>query len=774
MRSGTIAFLFGVCVLLRCTALPQMPPALVGLLPFLALCGLLFGLQACGLRTRLCCCCLAGFLWAAWRTFLILDGALPRHLEGLELQVEGHVLSLPRIYGEDSQRRVRFVFLPTRMEAPAGKTPLPGRLLLSWYNFPEAPRAGERWRLCVRLKRPHGFVNSAGLERERYLFLQNIRGLGYVCPQQAGRRLAAAAGMQPLVLRSVLRDRLRARMGEDRTVGLILALTLGDRSLIGTEEWRVLRRTGTSHLLAVSGLHIGLAAGLAWWTARWLCSLLCLAWPCCLWLPAQRCATLAALPAALGYALLAGFSVPTQRALVMLTVLLGSGLGRSQPAPGDGLALAALCVLLWNPWAAASAGFWLSFGAVSVILLSYSKRIAGGAWWRWGRLQLLFTMALAPPLLFWFQEWPALGSLVNLLAIPWMSLLILPTALLGTLLLGVLPGLGGGLLDAAAHHLEWLWGLLEWAARPDAALWRLPRPSLPALLAGTLGVFLCLAPLPWRLRLLGPLWLTPLCLATVRDIPAPGHVSLALLDVGQGLAVVVETHTRTLVYDTGPGFPGGFNTGDAVLVPYLLNRGRKRLDTLVLSHADNDHVGGLHALLKNFPATSIYSGEAIPGTATMPCHSGQAWTWDQVRFEFLYPMDEGRQGNDASCVLKISAAGRAILLTGDLEAHGEHMLTARHAGHLDAEVLVLPHHGSRTSSTARFIASVAPVWALAATGYRNRFHLPNEDIIKRYTRWGSIVLNTAQSGMIQVKIGPGTIQLSAERTRARRIWHRPP
>ena len=772
MRSGTIAFLLGICALLRCPTVP-FPPGIPSLVwPALALIGLLCGLAARKWPLRLTCCGLAGFLWAAWRATLLLDGALPQQLEGLDLQVEGQILDLPRIYGAGPQRRIRFTLHPERLEKGTQTLTPPGRLLISWYQFPTQPRAGERWRFCVRLKRAHGFVNPAGLDRERHLFLQGIRAIGYVCQGQEPRRIKTAQGITPLLLRASLREALLERMGREQVTALILALTLGDRGLIAPETWQVLRRTGTNHLLAVSGLHIGLAAGLAWWAIRWLWSLATLACPCCLWLPAQRCATLVAIPAALGYALLAGFSVPTQRALIMLTVLLCANLGRTRPAAEDGLALAALGVLLWDPWAAAAAGFWLSFIAVATIMLCYYRRVPGGVWWRWGRLQLLIIIALAPPLLLWFQEWPALGSLINLVAIPWMSFLILPTALTGTALLGTLPTLGGLLLDATANHLEWLWQLLEWVATSEEALWRLPKPTLPALIAGTLGILLCIAPLPWNLRMLGPLWMSPLFLGATPATPPQGHMTLALLDVGQGLAAVVETHKHTLVYDTGPRFSGGFNAGDAVLAPYLLSRNKKKIDKLVLSHADSDHIGGLQAILKGFSTQETYSGEPVPGINTEPCRNGQSWTWDHVRFEFLYPI-EPTTGNNASCVLKISAAGHAILLTGDLEAPGERTLIKQHAGRISAEVLLLPHHGSRTSSTIPFITAVKPTWVLVAAGYRNRFHLPNQEIIKRYTSKGSKVLNTANTGMIQIKTTPQGLQLTTERNKNPRIWRRP-
>ena len=760
MRKGVFAFLGGILLL---QSLPDLPARgwclLLLLLPPLVFC---LG------RWRFLLLAPAGFLWVLWHAGTILATALPDELEGRDLLLEGVVEEIPQHRG----RGLSFYLRARRLSMAGRDYPAPGLVRLGWYGRVPAMVAGETWRLRVRLKRPHGFMNPGGFDYEGWLFRRGVRATGYVRKGAENRRLAPAAPWSWGRLRQALHDILTQSLADLPLGGLVTALAMGERQDIQPAQWTVLRRTGTSHLMAISGLHVGLAAGLAFFLLRRLWSLSSVL---CLRLAAPRAAALGGMAAAWGYAALAGFSIPTQRAMVMVTLVMAAVFFRLRWRAGDILALALWCVLLLDPLAVMAAGFWLSFSAVAVILYAMERGAARPAgWWRWGRVHWAVALGLAPLSLLFFQQQSLLAPLANALAVPWVSLMVVPLVLAGACLAPFLPQLGGALLGLAAKLLAWLWPLLEWLAQPQWGQW-FQAPPLWAVLLALPGIALLLAPRGLPGRWLGWLWLLPLLLA---QPPRPPAQSLwfTLLDVGQGLAAVVRTRNHVLVYDSGPRFSSRFDAGSAVLLPFLRQQGIHHVDLLVLGHGDNDHMGGAASLLRGITVGEVLSSvpEKVPGREASPCRAGQAWRWDGVLFRMLHPQgDAAFRGNDASCVLQVATAGRGILLTGDIEAPAEAELVRRYGGRLGAQVLVVPHHGSRTSSSAAFLDAVAPRYGLLPVGYRNRYGLPAVSVVEAYRRRGIRLLDSARHGAIGFVLdGRGRLLGPVSQRRvARRYWH---
>jgi competence protein ComEC len=750
-------------------------------------------------------CAGVGFFWTSLTGHGLLAGELSKQLEGQDVMVEGLIASLPESASSSSagRQRMSFQFVPDRLEWRGEPQPLPGKLLLSWYQHPPALRVGERWRLRVRLKRPHGFMNPGGFDYEAWLFRQGIRAKGYVRearksagqdkPAVANQRLTAAAGAYPVhQLRQRLRERLQLALKDHPLRGIVLALAIGDRQQIDRSQWQVLTRTGTNHLVAISGLHVGLVAGFAFFAVRRLWRLSARA--VTLW-PAAKAGAIAGLLAAVVYALLAGFSVPTQRALVMVAVVMLATLLQRHTRPSSLLALALILVLVMDPMAVLAPGFWLSFGAVGVILYGMSGRLAmRSAWWRWGRVQWLVALGLFPALLLLFQKASLVAPLANLVAVPWVSLVTVPLTLLGAVLLGPLHVVGEWLLGLALWSLEGLWWWLEMLSQWHFAQWLQGAPPMWAIAVALLGVVWLLAPRGVPARWVGVVGLLPLVFLHPASLPL-GEAQLTLLDVGQGLATVVQTRNHLLVFDAGPRFGSGFNTGEAVVAPYLLAQGRGRIDTLVVSHSDNDHIGGVASLLAALPVQRILSSEPqkILGADAQPCAAGQQWQWDGVQFAMLNPVAfvetststtatqakphaRRLKRNNRSCVLRVQAGEDSVLLSGDIEEVAERGLVARLGERLRSDVLVVPHHGSMTSSSVGFLETVSPRIALFPVGYRNRYGFPKAEVVQRYRDRKIQVFDTASHGALEIRLGEkGDLPaVGRYRQTAARYWHDQP
>lgn len=759
MLSWTIAWLAGILLLYSLSDLPAPILLLLCWLPGF----MLLLLPALRGYARLPLLFAAGFSWAALSAWSHLTPSLDPSLEGKPLQISGTIDSLPQREG----RILRFVLALDGDDSPHL---LPKRVRLAWYERSPELLPGERWQLQVKLKRTWSLRNPGSFDYEEWLFQQGIRATGYVIDSGANRRLQEANGYPVARLRYALRQAIDQALGDDPMVGIVTALAIGERGAISDEQWDVLLASGTNHLVAISGLHIGLVAGLVY-------LLLLRLWRfcprCCEWLPAPRAAALMAMLAAVAYAALAGFSIPTQRALVMLAVVLGAVWWRRPIERGRVLLLALWAVLLLDPAAILSAGFWLSFAAVAWILYGMGGRPnAAGLWWRWGRVQLLVALGLMPFLLLFFQQGSLSSPLANLIAVPWVSLLVVPLVLIGVLLLGLWPAAAGLLLQLAATLLGWLWPVLQWLA--------VAIPVLP--LAGTLwlvipalaGLLWLLAPRGWPLRSMGAVLLLPLLLRQP-DVPDPGVARLTLLDVGQGLAAVVQTNRHTLLFDTGPSFASGFDTGDAVVVPFLRHSGIGRIDTLVISHGNSDHAGGLDSVLRQIPVSQLIAdSEVASGMAgAETCHRGLAWEWDGVSFRFIHPLPDSPTGdpNNHSCVLRVSSGEHALLLSADIESGAEReLLTSGEP--LQADLLLAPHHGSKSSSSGEFIDAVAPKQVLFSVGYRNRYGFPHPSVVQRYAEHAAALYRTDASGALQVELKPDSIsEPLAYRPRFKRLWH---
>ena len=662
---------------------------------------------------------------------------------------------------------------------------MPPHISLAWYRSPDAAdddasplipvRAGERWRFTVRLKRPHGNFNPHGFDYEAWLFERDIRATGYVRPRSAERIEAQVWRPAYMVemLRETIRDRFRAALPDGPYTGILIALAVGDQQAIDAELWQTFARTGITHLMSISGLHITMFAGLAYALINWL-------WrrsaKLPLRLPAQHAAAAGGFFAAFFYCLLAGFAVPAQRTLYMLGVVAAARLWGRETAASRVLLLALLLVLLLDPWAVLAAGFWLSFGAVALLFHIGSGRLGPAHWLvEWGRAQWAVTLGMLPALLALFQQFSLVSPLANAVAIPVVSFVITPLVLAGAL-----PFLDP-LLSLAHLVTAGLMAFIEGLAGLPLAMWQQAAPPAWSVVLALAGGVWLLLPRGFPARWLGLLAFLPL-LTAAPPRPAAGAVEVTVLDVGQGLAIHVQTATHDLLFDAGPAFSAEADSGNRIIAPYLRALGVRGLDALVISHADKDHEGGAASVLAALPVAILkaslpfehaLSAQPVPQEL---CHDGDGWNWDGVRFDMLHPGTGplSRKTNDVSCVLRIIAGGRSMLLTSDIEAVSERDLLARYPAALAAEVMTAPHHGSRTSSTPEFIAAVAARDVIFPVGYRNHFGHPRPDVVLRFAQGGARLHRTDADGAVSVGLGTAGIVFRHEREERRRYWHARP
>jgi competence protein ComEC len=702
-----------------------------------------------GFTSKLLVFLVLGFAWASLRLAYVQAAQLAPNLEKKSLLVIGQIQGVPEIY----QDHVSLHFKVKQMVRPY--LPLSHQVLwkLNWYGTKLALKPGQSWQLEVRVKRPHGLANPGSYNREISALQQRLNAIGYVKNSAYNSLLGKSRWSNPIdTLRYHLMLKLSAQVHDKQLLGYLAALTIGVKYPITYKQWQLLRATGTSHLMAISGLHVGLIAGLLFALANML-------WSRCeslaLKLPATQAAAALSLLAGFCYSLLAGLSISTQRALLMLSIYLLLVLCKRQTQMSQALALALLGVLLWDPLAHLSAGFWLSFAAVGMILYGSVARFhPRGLWWRYGRVQWVVSLGLLPISLALFQQASLSAWLANVIAIPWVSFTVVPFALAGVILLVLLPVLGGYLLTIAAFSLQCLLKLLTLLANIKPLLWQQAIAQPWVLAAAIVGCLLLLAPKGFPARGLGILWLLPIIFVK-HPRPKPEEVWLAVLDVGQGLATVISTANHNAVYDTGPSYGPEFNMGSAVVMPYLHYYGIKQLDALIISHGDNDHSGGAQAILQGMKVRHVYSSvpQRLQQYAAKPCIAGYKWQWDGIQFEFIAPsFKEAYRGNNRSCVLRVSIGERHILLPGDIERQAEYNLLAQNSGKLAADVLVAPHHGSASSSTRRFVQAVHPHYVVFSSGYLNRFNFPAASVVKRYTNLGAETFNTTDCGMISFTI----------------------
>lgn len=722
---------------------------------------------------------LLGFCWAAWQAHVRLEPALPRPLEGRDLSLTGVVASLP----QRGERGVRFLFRPDSPgDALGGMT---GLVSLTWYHEPprspvqagRAPdlRPGERWTLTVRLRRPHGGSNPHGPDFEAWALERNIRATGHVRPMDSNSRVQNDAGDPRDAVdraRASLRDRMQAALENLPLAGVLVALAIGDQDAIPPGQWRVYWRTGVGHLMSISGLHITMVSGLIGWLVHAVWARLPglpLRWP------AQRAAATAAVIAAAIYSLLAGFSIPTQRTLAMVAVVALAVMSGRHVVGSRVLCWALFVVTLADPWAGLSPGFWLSFGAIGLIYLVTAGRTGQIGPLRAAALtQWAVSLGMLPMLLGLFQEVSLISPVANAFAIPLVSLVVVPLTLAGAALDIPLFMHLAHLVMAVTH------GMLAWLAALPSATWESHAPPAWAVALALIGVAWLLAPAGWPARWLGLVWLGPM-FWVLPPAPAHGSASLTVLDVGQGLAVVVRTATHAMVFDTGPRWGADSDAGQRILVPHLRGEGIRHLDGLMVTHDDDDHAGGALSLLRmrsvGWMAAVLPDDHPLWQDAPAPrhCLRGDRWIWDGVEFTVLHPEHEDRfarrvKRNDTSCVLRLKAGRESVLLTADIERRAENWLVEREGPAMKSTVLLVPHHGSKTSSTDRFLESVAPRLAIISVGYRNRFRHPHPDVLARYAGRGIRVLRTDALGAITLQVSDAGISALAERQRRVRYW----
>lgn len=696
-------------------------------------------------------------LYASWQ----LSQAFPAELEGKSLLLEGTVASLV----DNSDQGIRFLFkaddamlLNDHLSAERHDN-TDSDLAQSWsglvrlgvYQNPPPIKAGERWRLEVRLKRPNGFANPNGFDYEKWLFSQGIMATGYVRHVTINDRISSAPWYSIHAWRAYLQEQIMQRVSNQASQAIMLALTIADKNGLSIGQWDTLRATGTNHLMAISGLHIGLVAGfgvLLVWGVWWCFPKLNL------WIPQRIAGSVLGVVLAALYAMLAGFTIPTQRALVMVIVALVLMAYRYHYSPSRVLAVAMIAVILWDPLAVMSVGFYLSFAAVGFILWTLSRSVQAPTF-QMLRLQAALSLLMLPLGLLFFGEGSLVSPIANLIAIPWVSLVVVPFSLLAVVSASVNETLASWLFQFVSLHIDGLFIVLDaLAALPHATVHFSHLPqwlSLGALLAGIVW----LLPRGFGWRYASGLLLLPLLTYQLVRPSSSGDFWLTVLDVGQGLSVVVETAEHTLVYDTGDKSSDRFDLGQMVLLPYLQHRAIGSIDALVVSHDDRDHAGGLEFVLQTMPVDRFYSSREglSPVRHNSLCHDGQSWQWNGVRFEFLHPQ-EGAEGsdNDLSCVLKVSNDWQSVLLTGDIQKKAERSLLKLSADQLQSSILLMPHHGSNSSSTEAFIQAVRPQWALASAGYRSRYRHPHHKVLARYQRAGVSVLNTATHGALQFEV----------------------
>lgn len=758
-KACVVALLAGICTIVFS---PRLLPLGWGVAA--AASGILFWILP--YRLRLLGAALVGLGWAAVHAHTGLVQQLPPGGPPVDHALHGRVINLPH-HGPGG---TRFHFRVD--DGPAMPAELRGRnLALGWYDgFRGAAddrrrtlQAGERWSLTVRIRPPRGRVNPGGFDAEGYALRQRVAGSGYVREPAQAHPLGEPTGL-PAWRERMAHAIARAVQSDGRR--FVQALALGDTRGLSQADWDDLRALGVTHLVAISGFHVGVVAGVAALLAGGV-------WRCLpmlgLYVPRPMGAAAAAVAGAALYAAAAGFALPTVRTVLMIAVVAAARCSRRRATVAQSLSLAALAMLLFDPLAVLAPGFWLSFAGVLWLIWCLPGREQG---WLRGFLsaQGVATVALLPLTVALFGQASRAGPLVNLVAIPWWTMVVVPLALLGTALEALIDGAGRWPWQLAAWCFEASWWLFGYAARSELSLWWLPQSNRWALISAVFGVFWLLLPRGSGGRVPALLLCLPL-LWPARHGPAEGEVELLVMDVGQGLAVAVRTRRHTLLYDAGPGADDGFDAGERIVVPTLRALGQGRLDRIMISHDHRDHTGGLRGVRRSFPGATLQAPPgALRGRAST-CHAGQSWQWDGVTFRVLHPpRDEPQSTNDSSCVLRLETNQGAILLAGDIEKRSEALLVRHTGALLAAQAVVVPHHGSASSSTPAWVAAVAPRLAIVSTGHRNRFGHPRAEVVERWQAVGAEVLNTAESGAVRVWLGREGLQVREQRVFERRWW----
>ncbi|TJY56610.1 DNA internalization-related competence protein ComEC/Rec2 [Sinimarinibacterium sp. CAU 1509] len=695
-----------------------------------------------------------GLLLTTWQAQRYLDQRWPARRHGETVELRGVISSLPerRQHADEELPTWRFLFTP---DAGAVGNDFPRRIRVSWYRSEAEPSGAQCWVLRLRMRSPHGSLNPGGFDYEAWLLRE---GIGATASVVEGRPCTEVHRDVVLSLRQSVVDRVHAVLGRGTPAALILALSVGDTSDLRDADWDRYRLTGTTHLIAISGFNLAIVGGFAFLLLRWTWSL----WPrLCLVVPAQRVGLVGSAMVATVYALLAGFEPPVTRALIMLLVLVAASLLARRSRPLRSLGYAWALILMLDPMAVLSPGLWLSFGAVTAIFyVTLGRWRAMPAWRTVLVVQLFLSLMLMPLTVYFFGGLAWLSPLANLMAVPVFTVLT-PVVLIATLLAMGSTTVGPLSLQLSAWALDRVDVALQWAAQIAPQAWIPAGADVATLALACIGAILAFAPRGLPLRHLALIGLLPLAWPQTQEVE---RLQLTVLDVGQGLAVVVRTANHTLLFDAGPAWDEGFDAGRSVVVPYLLQQGVRRIDRLLLSHGDNDHAGGVAAV-----RSLLDVGDEIGTDQGRPCLEGEAWTWDGVQFELLHPDGGAWSDNNGSCVLHIDGVFD-VLLPGDIEHGAEKQLLRAHPQQLHADVLIAPHHGSRTSSTRAFVAAVQPQWVVFPAGWRSRYGHPKPEVVARYRERGAVLFTTGVEGAITITMGPDGEPVAEAWRRQHRHW----
>jgi len=710
----------------------------------------------------------AAFLWSSLHFQWQLDRNLAEEFDSETILATGVIADLV----ETRRDSVRFIFKPKTIQNYHKS--LPETIRLSWYRSQLKPEVGEQWQLMVKLRKPWGFQNPGGFDFQRWLYVERIGATGYVKRSKENRKMAEPVWWDVNQYRAKIAAAISSQCSACNYAGLYKALVVGFRGDMHSDQRRVLQETGTAHLIAISGLHIGLVAGLFYLLGRF-------AWQFGLHrlgINRIECSAIIALLAATLYAALAGFSLPTVRALVMLAVIVTALLFRRGVNLLNSIAIAVSLILVFDPLAIGSASFWLSISALLVIALGQYLIQNQTSWLKQLlTIQLLFSIMFMPLSMLLFQQASPAGFLANLVAIPLLSFVVLPLVLFASVLAIIQLSISAWLFQLIDLIMTILFEYLDLLLESGLGVY--PGSGVPVLLllCGAIGLLLILLPLNMKLK--QPAFLLVLLPVIWQPESLKRHeYRVTILDVGMGTSAIVETRTHSLIYDFGPGNDKGFSAGDWVVKPYLQFRGISNTDLMVISHVDQDHSGGFVSFVDEIAPGQLLSGTTVEvqqrfklTTPIRSCHGYPTWQWDGVVFEFLSVdfAEANLSTNNRSCVLLIKG-NFSFLLSGDIEADQESKLLARVPEKLKADILLAPHHGSLTSSTKAFVKQVSPRIVAFTIGKNNRWGFPKSEVVKRYQQQESQIFRSDMHGAITLTSHVEAVDIESYRENSRRLW----
>lgn len=775
MRLFSIFFLFGTLLIQGLTELPSF--LWVGSL----LCGSIIVMVFVKTMSKVVMILLvvtialmSGFFLAGLSAKKQLDNQIPNHLQGKELIVQGKVVDIPDRRKDGIRFRLK-VEKAYSVNDPDAAVAIKGIVRLGWYQERQNVQAGEHWQLKVKLKQPSGFMNPGGFDYEKWLFTERISATGYVRKdvKQDNKRLAKARWWSLNTIRERIHQTIQENVTNKASAAVLSALVVAIRTNLNDQQWGDLSKTGTTHLIAISGLHIAVVAAFAFLPIMLI------------WrifpsfneiIPLRVAGAVAGVVLAIIYAMLAGFTLPTQRALLMVLIALFGLLSRKHYSSTSILAVVLVAVLLLDPLAGMTISFWLSFVAVALILVFLKRQIVQPQY-ALIKLQFVLSLGMLPLTLLFFGSASLSSPIANFVAIPWVSLVVVPLSLIALMLMPLSSVLSNALFNLASITIDWMFKGLSFLSGSDIT--SLDSAAIPSvyLIMAFVGLIFLLLPKGFPARWLGLIAFLPVFFHSVAQLK-DGEFEYTLLDVGQGMASVLRTQNHNLVYDTGTRLSDSFDIGKLVIVPFLHSKHIEQLDYLIVSHDDIDHSGGAKTVISEIDVSEVMASffNSFAENNLTKCETGQQWQWDGVQFEILSP-DHDFMGNDnnLSCVLKVSNKYHSLLLTGDIERKTEQiMIEEINQKTLNSEVMIVPHHGSKTSSMPAFIETVSPTLALIPVGYRNRFGHPKPDIVKRYKIRQIPILDTVSSGAITIGFpnNEDSFRIESYRILKRKFWNR--